>query len=343
MLTQPATGEVLIQGKKSLILTFPSRRLVLSTSVYNGGVRDDLTAVFNFDCKSEETGRCEMRAGSYEEELRITARELGLDPAYTTGLSTAAQMHNAAQFSASFEGVTVTVIATGGIDKNAVRAGDPASYCERAGAFYPLGTINLLVLVGCRLSPGTLTRALVTCTEAKTAAVQEWRIPSCYSSGIATGSGTDGVILVCDPAAPVTLTDAGTHAKLGEMLAVCVKKAVQRALFLQTGMCPAYQHAALRRLERFGLRAETVRSWGWDAALPDTAATADEGARHLAAASMAASLLDQGESGLLSGREVLAGLDLLRNGAGFVPEEFYGWAADYLAERGLLTDSDSAV
>ena len=151
MLTQPGTGEVLEQGKKSLILTFPSPRRVLSTSVYNGGVREDLTAVFNYDCKSEETGRCDMRADSYEEELRLTARELGLDPAHTTGLSTAAQMHNAAQASASFEGVLVTVIATGGIDKNAVRAGDPASYWERAGVFSPVepGTINLLVLLGC--------------------------------------------------------------------------------------------------------------------------------------------------------------------------------------------------
>ena len=226
MLVQPVTGEVLTQKKKSLVLSFPSERLVLSTSVYNGGIREDLTAVFNYDCKSEETGRCELRAESYEEELRLTALDLGLDPLHTTGLSTAAQMKNAAQFSESFEGVTVTAIATGGIDINAVRAGDPASYCERSGVFESLtpGTINLFVIIGCRLSPGSLARALVTCTEAKAAAVQEWLIPSCYSHGIATGSGTDGTILVCNPASPIELTDAGTHAKLGEMLAGCVKK-----------------------------------------------------------------------------------------------------------------------
>ena len=158
MLVQPVTGEVLTQKKKSLVLSFPSERLVLSTSVYNGGIREDLTAVFNYDCKSEETGRCELRAESYEEELRLTALDLGLDPLHTTGLSTAAQMKNAAQFSESFEGVTVTAIATGGIDINAVRAGDPASYCERSGVFESLtpGTINLFVIIGCRLSPGAL-------------------------------------------------------------------------------------------------------------------------------------------------------------------------------------------
>ena len=95
MLVQPVTGEVLTQKKKSLVLSFPSERLVLSTSVYNGGIREDLTAVFNYDCKSEETGRCELRAESYEEELRLTALDLGLDPLHTTGLSTAAQMTKA--------------------------------------------------------------------------------------------------------------------------------------------------------------------------------------------------------------------------------------------------------
>lgn len=154
MLVQPVTGEVLTQKKKSLVLSFPSERLVLRPPVYNGGIREDLTAVFNYDCKSEETGRCELRAESYEEELRLTALDLGLDPLHTTGLSTAAQMKNAAQFSESFEGVTVTAIATGGIDINAVRAGDPASYCERSGVFESLtpGTINLFVIIGCRLS-----------------------------------------------------------------------------------------------------------------------------------------------------------------------------------------------
>lgn len=333
MLVQPVTGEVLTQKKKSLVLSFPSERLVLSTSVYNGGIREDLTAVFNYDCKSEETGRCELRAESYEEELRLTALDLGLDPLHTTGLSTAAQMKNAAQFSESFEGVTVTAIATGGIDINAVRAGDPASYCERSGVFESLtpGTINLFVIIGCRLSPGSLARALVTCTEAKAAAVQEWLIPSCYSHGIATGSGTDGTILVCNPASPIELTDAGTHAKLGEILAGCVKKSVQHALFLQTGMCPAYQHVALRRLERFGLCAETVRSWGWDAALPDGIATEEEKSQGLVLSSMVASLLEQYENGLLKGQEVCLALDMLWGRICFLPKELHDWVNAYLS------------
>ncbi len=333
MLAQPLTGEILTQGKKSLVLSFPSKRLVLSTSIYNGGIREDLTAVFNYDCKSEETGRCELRAENYKEDLRLTALDLGLDPKHTTGLSTAAQMKNAAQFSESFEGVTVTAIATGGIDVNAVRAGDPASYYERSGVFeaLPPGTINLFVIVGCRLSHGVLARALVTCTEAKAAAVQEWLIPSCYSHGIATGSGTDGVVLVCNPAAPIELTDAGTHAKLGEMMASCVKQAVQHALFLQTGMCPAYQHVALRRLERFGLCTETIRSWGWEAALPDGIATEEEKSQGTVLSSLVASLLEQCENGLLNRREVCMGLDMLKGGIGFVPEELHDWVNAYLS------------
>ena len=259
---QPPTGDALIQKKKSIVIEFCGPRRVLSTSPYNGGCREDITAVYNFDCKDEETGYSDLRTDTYEGELRLTACDLGLDPESTTGLSTAAQMHNAAMATACFENVSVTTIATGGINVNAVRAGDPASYCERNGEFivFQPGTINMILLFSCKLSPGILTRALVTATEAKAAAVGELMVPSRYSHGIAKGSGTDGVILSADLSANIELTDAGTHAKLGELIAQSVKKAVKEALFHQTGMCSAYQHSVMQRLEQFEISDEQL--WG---------------------------------------------------------------------------------
>lgn len=268
-----SNGDRLKQQKKSLILTFAGKRKVLSTSAFHGGYGKDFTCVFNFDEKPESGSQCKMRASTYEEHLKkIAAQELSLDPSFCTGLSTAADMKNTAietipetitainndcafyECSDKFPPVTVTAIVTGGIDKNGARAGDSACWTERNGRYIPVpGTINIFLHINANLSEGAMARALVTCTEAKTAAVTELFCPSLYSSGLATGSGTDGVILICDLESPVLLTAAGKDSRLGEMIAKTVIPAVKKAIGLQTGVTQKSQHHALRRLERFGL------------------------------------------------------------------------------------------
>jgi hypothetical protein len=147
-------------------------------------------------------------------------------------------------------------VVTGGIEHNAGRVGDPATYYKPGSEPFKTGTINILLFLDCDLAPGILTRALVTCTEAKTAAIQELLQGSVYSRGLATGSGTDQTILVANGESSLYLDDAGKHAKLGELIGRVVKQAVKAALYKQTGLCPAGQHHALRRLERFGVQRE---------------------------------------------------------------------------------------
>jgi hypothetical protein len=120
------------------------------------------------------------------------------------------------------------------------------------------GTINCMVFFNVDLTPGALTRALVTCAEAKTAALPELAAPSRYSRGLATGSGTDGAILCANMDSPVLLTDAGKHSKLGELTGRSVKAAVKEALCLQNGLCPESQHSILRRLSRFGITEDSL-------------------------------------------------------------------------------------
>ena len=98
-----------------------------------------------------------------------------------------------------------------------------------------------------------LARALVTCTEAKTAALQELQAGSHYSLGIATGSGTDQTIVVANSEAPYYYDGAGKHSKLGELIGKAVKKAVKLALYKQTHLGPKQQHNLFKRLQRFGL------------------------------------------------------------------------------------------
>lgn len=249
-------GDKLHHYKKSLVLCFAGPRDVLSTGPIGGGFRADLQAVFNNDCNPGAGMSCELRADTYEEHMELLAlTDLGLNPKLCTGLSTAASMDHVAIRSMSYDDFTVTAIVTGGIRVNGSRVGDPAVWHEKAGISHSTtpGTINIILHIDAALSPGALARALVTCTEAKTAALQELLAPSRYSHGIATGSGTDGTILVANPLSSTYLTNAGKHCKLGEYIGKTVREAVKEALNRQSGLCPASQHDIRNRMDRFGV------------------------------------------------------------------------------------------
>ena len=239
--------------KKSAVLTFGGPRTVLSTSPFNGGLRRDLAQVFNHCCSPGDGMPCMMRAATYEEHLALVASELGLDPDRSAGLSTAANMEFMAVLTEGWGSANVTAFVTAGLEVNAGRAGDLAAWTEEVEQGKQAspdsrveGTVNIILHFDCNLSDGALTRALITVTEAKAAALQELMVSSCFSNGIATGSGTDGAILIADASAPLRLTDTGNHSKLGEVTGRLAKRAVKEALRLQTSLTPARQHDLLR-------------------------------------------------------------------------------------------------
>lgn len=255
-LARLTTGDVAYRYDKSIVLVFSGRRKVLSTSLYNGGYHEDFEAVFNRDMTQGSGMPCESFAPTYVESMKIVAERLGLAPELTSGMGTAAHMENASIVSRSYKELTVTAIVTGGVETNGGRVGDPASYYKTAEK--KCGTINIMLVIDADLPPGILARALVTCTEAKTAALQELMAPSRYSTGLATGSGTDQTIVVANSESPLFFEGAGKHSKLGELIGLAVMAAVKEALKKQSGLTPARQHDLLRRLRRFGVTEETL-------------------------------------------------------------------------------------
>lgn len=245
---------------RGIYIEFRGKRRVLSTSVLNGGISEELQGVFNFNCLADQY-ECRLTEDTYEKELAYNAKQIGLYAQKVTGLSTAAWMEHLSIQKETFEGLQVTAIVTGGVDKNAVRVGDLASYYEKDGVFHMInskekvshGTINIILYINKNLAPGVLTRALVTCSEAKVVALQEMMIGSLYSDGIATGSGTDGTIIISDSCSLESLTDASEHSKLGELIGKTVKNAVKEALYLQTGACGPRQHKLTERGKRYGI------------------------------------------------------------------------------------------
>ena len=226
--------------------------------MFNGGYHENYTAVFNHDAKKAAGMPCEMLAPTYTEHMQILSGRLGLDPEIVTGMGTAADMEHVAIETLSYKDLTVTAIVTGGIETNGGRVGDPATFFKPLEKPDRAGTINIMLVLDTDLPPGTLTRALVTCTEAKTAAIQELLEGSKYSNGIATGSGTDTTIIVANSDSPLYLEGAGKHSKLGELIGRTVKSAVKTALDRQTGLNPLSQHNALRRIQRFGVDKTTL-------------------------------------------------------------------------------------
>ena len=213
-----STGDEVYRYEKSIVIFFKGRRKVLSTSVFNGGYHENYNAVFNHDAKQGAGMPCEMLAPTYTEHMQILSGRLGLNPETVTGMGTAADMENAAIETLSYQNLTVTAIVTGGIETNGGRVGDPADFFKPLEKPDKAGTINIMLVLDTDLPPGTLTRALVTCTEAKTAAIQELLEGSKYSNGIATGSGTDTTIVVANSESPLYLEGAGKHSKLGELI-----------------------------------------------------------------------------------------------------------------------------
>jgi adenosylcobinamide hydrolase len=255
-----STGDSVYRYYKSIVIPFQGPRKILSTSVMNGGYREDLTAIFNYDCNPGAGMACTMRADTYEAHMKLIATELGMDAEQTSGMGTAASMDNVAIALETYENLTVTAIVTGGIEVNGGRVGDPATYFKPIdkGMMPKPGTINIMLVIDSDMPPGTLARALVTCTEAKTAALQELMAGSNYSTGLATGSGTDQTIIVANVESPLYLESAGKHSKLGELIGHVVKKTVKEALDKQTGLSPKQQHSVLRRLKRFGVQEEIL-------------------------------------------------------------------------------------
>ena len=128
-----------------------------------------------------------------------------------------------------------------------MRTGDEeANYIEPDPAFTGTvrgkppkpGTVNILLLTNAKLTDGGLARAIVTVTEAKTAAFEDLRVPSTLHHELqATGTGTDSVIVVSGTSGP-TVTYPGGHSLIGSMIGNAVHEAVMEALEKQNGFKP---------------------------------------------------------------------------------------------------------
>ena len=234
--------------KDTIFVKFNVKRNGISTSKLNGGFSRNLKSVFNHHLSQENIDYLENHdVGDY---LVQQCWSLNIDSNYSTGLVTLAEMKNVGIVYKTFKRIEVVAITTAGVRTNASRAGDLASYYEENGKF---GTINTILLMNVCLSEETLLEAFMTATEAKTVALNDLKIPSQYSNHYATGTGTDGLAVFSNLESDNTLSNAGKHSKLGELIGQAVIDSVKQAVKKQVWISPKSQSNVLVRLGRYKL------------------------------------------------------------------------------------------
>ena len=308
-------GDIVYRQYDTVVLEFAGKRNVLSSTLFNGGWRDDLQAVLNHHPAPDEEAK--TIEGFWEQNVNLCLK-LDYDPVRICALGTGVPMKNVVIKQAKYDKLKLCAIVTAGVEGNAGRVGDTASFpALTTNEKLPNGTINIIVYFDAKLPEGVQARALVTATEAKTAALQELMIGSRYSDGLATGTGTDQIVSISNPTASVAISDCGKHTKPGELLGKIVKEAVKEAIYKHNGYNGAIMHDVFRRMQRFGvtkdgLVTEYKSQYGDSvdvAVLYKAMDKLNNTGNAVAVASLCAHLTDQVNWGLLSADEARAEAD----------------------------------
>ena len=236
--------------KDSIFVKFNSKRNTISNSILNGGINNDLKYLFNHHLSQETLDYLENH--DLKEYLIKHCADLNFDFRFSCGLVTLALMKNLSIVTKKHNNLEVTAITTAGVRVNAVRAGDDSSYWEENGEFHA-GTINTILLINSKLSQSTLVEAFMTASEAKTVALDSLKIPSQFSNGFATGTGTDGLTIASNLDSSNLLTNAGKHSKLGELIAKSIIESIHVAIKKQVWITPSSQSNVLVLLNRYKL------------------------------------------------------------------------------------------
>ena len=178
---------------------------------------------------------------------------IGKDEDNASFLFTGADMKHLSVQKQVFRDMTVYALITAGVKSNAIRMS------KDTGSYYEPGTINIIILTNTRLSKRAMARAIISATEAKTAALTDMDIRSSCNpiKYKATGTGTDNIIIA--QGTGVEINNAGGHSKMGELIAKAVYAGVKDAVCKQNGITQnrnIFQRLDERRIRVFGLISE---------------------------------------------------------------------------------------
>lgn len=242
---------------KTLVIEFSRPQKVISTLE---GQRSNILWVGNHfsppPCWSlgHRLGLTDLRRHIYQ-VLNLPAKK-------SSFLFTGADMDNLALSKAKFREMEIIALVTAGVRSNALRMSTDT------GNYYEPGTINMIILTNMQLSPRAMTRAIISATEAKSAALADLDIRSSATPLLhqATGTGTDNIIVVQGIGARID--NSGGHSKMGELIARTVYQGVVQAIYKQNKIYlgrPVLARLNERHLSPYSLtRQWTKEHWSAD-------------------------------------------------------------------------------
>ncbi len=208
--------------KENVLAVFSHKALkTVSSAIFNGGCKQ-VHAVLNVGVP-EGYNDLSLHLDPLE-LITSSAAKLDLTSDYLA-MVTAANVKNYSQHTKKTDDYTVTVFATAGC-KHGESSGEEMDVHEITG------TINIIVFINGNPSQSCMVAALITATEAKSAALRDLDVRSRYTGDSATGSITDSVTVAATGTGnPVVL--GGPASKLGKLVGACTRAAVHEALLKQ--------------------------------------------------------------------------------------------------------------
>jgi len=206
------------QTERHVHLEFGTAFDALSCAVLNGGFQE-VKHIVNLKVPKE---------ACTAEKPEVTLNRYCLQQGWqgtAAGMMTAASMKSLRIRHCRIEGVDVMALVTTGLS-NARRAGDPAEWRTLQPVCLEHDTINIVLVSTARFTPSAMVEAIMIATEAKAAALQSVNIKSPISHALATGTGTDAMIMASQKNGKTRIEFCGKHVLMGEAIGQLVIEAV---------------------------------------------------------------------------------------------------------------------
>lgn len=210
---------VLSDCKTSALRMFQGNQ-VLSSAPWNGGFKENVGMIANhtvtpdFNCGPDQ-------CNSYIIENVINPNRM---PEKSVIMLTAVPQGNMV-YGYCDEYVPIACWVTAGVS-NALSVGDPARWREKQEA----GTVNTVLLIDAELAPSALVNVFMLVVEAKVKAFYDLSIKSRESEEVATGTGTDCIVVASKKSGRDPFYFSGTHTVFGERIGKMILNTIKSAI-----------------------------------------------------------------------------------------------------------------
>jgi len=161
---------------------------------------------------------------NHKSEMEQYLKILGFHPNDTVGMMTAVYLKNVSYQFINVDGFSALFVVTAGVG-NAI----DCSLGIKRSPSNSAGTINTWVFINGKLSEEAYIQSIMTATEAKVKAMQEFEVRDPITRTIATGTSTDSILIAATQQG-TELVYAGTATPLGQMIGKGVFECTKQAL-----------------------------------------------------------------------------------------------------------------